>query len=249
MRKVQQILFEPKLILLFLLMILVESNLFAATYYSRKTGNFNANKVWATSRNGTAGSYPGSGNTYIIQSGDNVKFNADQTVDQVTVESGGTFTITNNYTLTSPLTINSGGALVLNNRRLTMVGDLSNSGDITATTGRIIMDSYSFDNSGTVTMTTTGRIERTSGSITNSGSISMATGRFTAETGTFTNTNTGTFTITDAATVILGTGDFINNNTSEVTENAYEVARERELSKIGIKYKEYYDYILSKEKN
>ena len=41
----------------------------------------------------------------------------------------------------------------------------------------------------------------------------------------------------------------INNNTSEVTEDSYEVAKERELSKIGMKYKEYYDYILSKEEN
>jgi 1,2-diacylglycerol-3-alpha-glucose alpha-1,2-glucosyltransferase len=38
----------------------------------------------------------------------------------------------------------------------------------------------------------------------------------------------------------------INNNTSEITEEAYKVAEERELSKIGMKYKEYYDYILSK---
>ena len=41
----------------------------------------------------------------------------------------------------------------------------------------------------------------------------------------------------------------INNNTSGVTEDAYELARERELSKIGMKYKEYYDYILSKKEN
>ena len=41
----------------------------------------------------------------------------------------------------------------------------------------------------------------------------------------------------------------INNNTSNITEEAYEVAKERELSRIGIKYKEYYDYILSKNQN
>ena len=41
----------------------------------------------------------------------------------------------------------------------------------------------------------------------------------------------------------------INNNTSGITENAYEVAEERELSRIGMKYKEYYDYILSKKGN
>ena len=41
----------------------------------------------------------------------------------------------------------------------------------------------------------------------------------------------------------------INNNTSGVTEDAYELAKERELSKIGMKYKEYYDYILSNKQN
>ena len=41
----------------------------------------------------------------------------------------------------------------------------------------------------------------------------------------------------------------VNNNTSDVTENAYELAEERELSRIGMKYKEYYDYILSKGQN
>ncbi|MCP1225973.1 glycosyltransferase [Sebaldella sp. S0638] len=41
----------------------------------------------------------------------------------------------------------------------------------------------------------------------------------------------------------------VNNNTSVVTEEAYELAEERELSKIGVKYKEYYDYILAKKEN
>lgn len=215
MRLIRQFSFNRKATVLVFLMVIVANDLLAATYYSRRNNtNFNANNLWSTSRSGSTVSFPGTGHTYIIQTGNKVKLNASQNVGQVTVESGGTFTIISNYTLTSPLIINSGATLALNNRRLTMVGDLINSGSITATTGRVIMSTYSFTNSGTVTMTTTGRIERTSGSLTNSGSISLSTGRFTATTGTFTNTNSGTLTITGAATVTLGTGNFINNNTS-----------------------------------
>jgi len=42
----------------------------------------------------------------------------------------------------------------------------------------------------------------------------MGAGQFTAVSGAFTNTNTGTLTVTGTATITLGTGDFVNNNTS-----------------------------------
>lgn len=214
MKLIQQFRFNLKAVSLVALIVLGYNNLFAATYYSRKTNvKFNANGVWSTSRTGSTVNFPGSGHTYIIQTGNNIKLAANQTAIKITVESGGTFTINNTYTLTSPLTINSGGTLAVNNRRLTMAGDLTNSGTISGTTGRIITNTYDFINSGSVTLTT-GRIERTSGSLTNSGNITLGAGRFTATTGSFTNSNTGSLSITGSATVTLGTGNFINNNTS-----------------------------------
>lgn len=213
MKLIQQYRFNLKAILLVFVMFLVANTLLGATYYSRKSANFNANAVWSTTRTGTTVNFPGTSHTYIIQNGHAIKLTASQTAVQITVESGGTFTINNTYTLTSPLIIDSGGTLAVNNRRLTMARDLTNAGTISGTTGRVIMNSYDFINSGSVTLTT-GRIERTSGSLTNSGIITMGAGRFTATTGTFTNSNTGSLSIIGSATVTLGTGNFINNNTS-----------------------------------
>ena len=214
MRLIQQFSLHRKVSFLALLMFLGVYDLLGATYYSRRNNtNFNANNLWSTSRTGSTVSFPGTSHTYIIQTGHNVKLAANQTAAQITVESGGTFTVNNTYTLTSPLTINTGGTLAVNNRRLTMARNLTNAGTISGTTGRVIMNTYNFVNSGSLTLTT-GRIERTTGSLTNSGTITMGAGRFTATTGTFTNTNTGSLTITGSATVTLGTGNFINNNTS-----------------------------------
>ena len=184
----------------------------AATYYSRGNGVFTA-AIWSTTRGGTAVTPSGTNHTYYIQTGHTVTLGANQTSVAVIVESGGTLTLNGNRTLTCPLTINSGGLMTLTTRRLTMAGSLTNNGTITGTSAYITNNTYAFINSGSVTLTT-GRIIRTTGLLTNSGSITMGAGRFTATSGGFTNTATGTLTITGTATLTLGTGDFVNDNTS-----------------------------------
>ena len=167
----------------------------AATYYSRvATGNFATAASWSDAR--TGGNIPATlfaTDIFIIESGDNITLAASQSAASVTVESGGTLTCGGTFTLTSPLTINSGGTLTITTTRLTMGGNLVNNGTITLTTGRLIRGTFS---------------------LTNSGSITMGAGQFTATTGAFTNEATGTMTVTGTATITLGTGNFVNNNTS-----------------------------------
>lgn len=168
----------------------------AATYYSR-VASFTfaaAGNNWSTSRTGgTLVAYPGTGHSYIIQNTHSVTIGANQTAVAITVESGATLLSSGNFIITSPLTINSGGNFTISTRRMTMAGSLTNNGTITITTGRLIRNTYT---------------------LTNSGSITMGAGQFTASTGSFTNTATGTMTVTGTATITLGTGDFVNDNTS-----------------------------------
>jgi hypothetical protein len=148
----------------------------AATYYSRATGlAFNSGTLWSTARDGATVAYPGATHSYVIQSGHSVNA-VTLTIVQVTVESGGTFNMTGNrtLTLTNPFIIESGGTLSLATRTLTLgAGSIENSGNITGTTGEI---------------------SRT--------------------TGTFTNTATGIVNMTGGAAYVMGSGNFVNDNTS-----------------------------------
>jgi len=165
-----------KWILVMLIFINTSDILYAATYYSRATGQaFNSGTLWSTTRGGTTVAYPGAAHSYVIQSGHSVNA-VTLTIVQVTVESGGTFNMTGNrtLTLTNPFIIESGGTLTLATRTLTLGA----------------------------------------GSIENSGSITGSTGEISRTTGTFTNTATGTVSISGAAAFVMGTGNFINNNTS-----------------------------------
>lgn len=70
------------------------------------------------------------------------------------------------------------------------------------------------ENGGTISLLTRTLTLVGSSSIENSGSITGSTGEIVKSTGTFTNTATGTVTISGAAAFNMGTGDFINNNTT-----------------------------------
>jgi hypothetical protein len=216
--------FSQKLIsnrfwILFLLIFLFAKVVQAADYYSNpasNTGNFNANGVWALTPGGAPVNFPGTSHTFYITSGDNITIAVNQTAGGIIVESGGTLTMSGNRTVTCPsVTINSGGLMALTTTRPTFTGDITNDGSITGTTARLTANTGTFTNNGTISFGA-GRITRTTGSLTNSGSIIMNVtgGRFTATTGSFTNTATGTLAITGTATVTLGTGDFVNDNTS-----------------------------------
>ena len=165
-----------KKIFLVTLLVMLSCSGFAATYYSRATGlSFNSNSLWSTTRDGSTVTYPGTGHSYVIQSGHTVIAVA-LTVVQITVENGGTYSLTGNrtLTLTNPFIIESGGTLSLANRILTLGA----------------------------------------ASIENSGSITGTTGGISRTTGTFTNTATGTVSMSGAAVFTMGTGNFVNNNTS-----------------------------------
>jgi len=194
---------------------------YSATYYSRVTGSFATLATWATDRAGLTANTTAlaAGDIFIIQTGHNITLGANQTAATVTVESGGTFTIGSSRDLTAALTINAGGTLSLANRNLTQIGSLVNNGTISGTTGVLIMGSSTLTNGGSITFTTGGITRLSGGSLTNSGSITMGAGQFTTNSGAFTNEANGTLTITGVATVTLGTGDFVNNNTAAGSVN------------------------------
>lgn len=167
-----------KVILLTLFMILSYSG-FAATYYSRvATGNFATAGTRSVNRSGTPtnGTALAAGDIFFIQNGHSITLAANQSANQITIESGGSLAPNNNrtLTLTNPLIIQSGGTLSLTTRTLTFGAS----------------------------------------SLENSGSITGSTGEISRTTGTFTNTATGTVTISGAAAFVMGTGNFINSNTS-----------------------------------
>lgn len=166
-----------KVFLLTLFMIL-GCSAFAATYYSRVTGNFATAGTWSVNRSGTPTNATAltAADIFIIQTGNVITLAANQSANQITIESGGTLAPNNNrtLTLTNPLIIENGGTLSLTTRTLTFGAS----------------------------------------SIENSGSITGSTGEISRTTGTFTNTASGTVTISGAAAFVMGTGDFINNNTS-----------------------------------
>lgn len=166
-----------KVFLLTLFMIL-GCSAFAATYYSRVTGNFATAGTWSVNRSGTPTNATAltAADIFIIQTGNVITLAANQSANQITIESGGTLAPNNNrtLTLTNPLIIENGGTLSLTTRTLTFGAS----------------------------------------SIENSGSITGSTGEISRTTGNFTNTASGTVTISGAAAFVMGTGDFINNNTS-----------------------------------
>lgn len=191
---------------------------YAANYYSNpvgNTGNFNANGVWSLTPGGATVNFPGTTHTFYITTGDNITIGANQTAGGIIVESGGTLTMSGNRTVTCPqVTINSGGLFALTTTRPTFSGNITNNGSITGTTARITANTGTFINGGSIALTT-GYITRTTGSFTNSGTVTLGAGRFTATTGAFTNEATGTFSVTGTlALLTLGTGNFVNNNTS-----------------------------------
>ncbi|MDP3468580.1 MAG: hypothetical protein Q8S11_09625 [Daejeonella sp.] len=194
----------------------------AATYYSRvATGTFTALATWSINRSGTPTNATAlaAGDIFIIQTGNNITV-ATITAASVTIESGGTLTAAI-ATLNSPLTINSGGTLNLSTiNALTMGtgGSVTNNGTISGTSGRLTMGANTLTNNGSFTLSN-GRLTRTTGAVINSGSITFtANGQFTtSSSGPFTNEATGTFLVTPSTTVptiTLGTGNFVNNNTS-----------------------------------
>jgi len=112
-----------KVILLTLFMILSYSG-FAATYYSRvATGNFATAGTWSVNRSGTPtnGTALAAGDIFFIQNGHSITLAANQSANQITIESGGSLAPNNNrtLTLTNPLIIQSGGTLSLTTRTLT----------------------------------------------------------------------------------------------------------------------------------
>lgn len=167
-----------KVFLLTLFMMLSCSG-FAATYYSRvATGNFATAGTWSVNRSGTPTNATAltAADIFFIQTGNSITLAANQSANQITIESGGSLAPNNNrtLTLTNPLIIESGGTLSLTTRTLTFGAS----------------------------------------SLENSGSITGSTGEISKTTGTFTNTATGTVTISGAAAFVMGTGNFINDNTS-----------------------------------
>jgi hypothetical protein len=193
----------------------------AAVYYSKPSAdsNFSSLSSWTvdTLLNPDIPSL-GTNNTFVIRNGHQIVLNANRTVGQVIIRSGGTMSLRGNYSLTtaSAFTIDAGGVLTLVERRITVNGNWINNGLIEMTIGYFTCNTGAGINNGTISITDAGRLVRTTGSFVNAGTVELATGgRFTATTGPFTNTVTGTLSLTGAGTVTLGTGDFVNDNTSE----------------------------------
>lgn len=207
-------------IVLLTLFFITSSSAFAATYYSRVAAfTFaGAGNNWSTDPGptGTLVAYPGTAHDYVIQAGHNVTIGANQTAVSISVRSGGTLT-GGTFTVTSPLTIDLGGTLALAAAQLTMGtgGNVVNNGAITGTSGRLNMGANTLTNNGSFTLST-GRLTRSTGAVTNNGSISFSgNGQFTSSSsGVFTNGAAGTFSAAVAMTITLGTGNFVNNNTS-----------------------------------
>ena len=210
--------------LIILMLFMIGKSGHAANYYSNpvgNAGNFSANAVWSTTPGGSTVNFPGTTHTFYITTGDNITLSAAQTAGAIIVESGGTLTNGGTFILTcAQVTIDNGGTLVLTTTQPTFSGSITNNGAITGTTARLTANAGTFTNTGTITLGA-GRISRTTGPLTNSGSIilNVTGGRFTATTGSFTNTATGTLAITGAATVTLGTGNFVNDNSAAGSVN------------------------------
>jgi hypothetical protein len=205
--------------LMLLMLFMFGKQGYAVNYYSNPVGdagNFSAANIWSLTPGGATVAFPGTTHTFYITTGDNITLSAAQTAGAIIVESGGTLTNSGTFILTcAQVTIDNGGTLVLTTTQPTFSGSITNNGSITGTTARLTANAGTFTNNGTITLGA-GRITRTTGPLTNSGSIilNLTGGRFTATTGSFTNTATGTLAITGSATVTLGTGNFVNDNTS-----------------------------------
>ncbi|SDM95922.1 hypothetical protein SAMN05421813_13049 [Daejeonella rubra] len=171
---------------------------YSAIYYSRvATGNFATTTSWSDAR--TGGNSPGSllaTDIFIIQTGNNITVALAQSAASITVESGGTMTHGGNLTITCPqVTIDSGGLWNIVATRMTLTGSWTNNGSITLTSGRLTYSTGAGINNGSIVFSVTG-------------------GQLVKSSGTLTNGATGTISITGTATVTMGTGNFVNNNTS-----------------------------------
>jgi len=209
-----------KNILLLTFFMMLSCSGFAATYYSRvATGNFATAGTWSVNRSGTPTNATAltAADIFIIQTGNSITLAANQSANQITIESGGTLAPNNNrtLTLTNTLIIESGGTLSLTTRTLTFgASSLENSGNITGSTGEISRTTGTFTNtaSGTVNISgaaafvmgtgdfinnnTSSSVNFGSSAITISGTANQSIGGFTT-TGRFTASKTaGTTTLT-----------------------------------------------------
>lgn len=195
------------------------SSLYATTYYSRvTTGNFNTAGTWSVNPSGTPTNTTALSNAdvFIIQNGHTITANGSRTVSGLTINAGGTFNIAaRTFTFLGDC-LNDGTITGTSGQLTINANDFTNNGSYTVATGRINLTTGSVTNNGSITYTSNGRMILADGSLTNNGSISFAAScQLTKTTGVITNNATGTITVTSGtATITMGTGDFINLNTS-----------------------------------
>ncbi len=102
------------LLLVGFLSILGSTQLFAQTYYSRATGDWNNPNTWSTVACGgtAAATIPTTTSNVIICTGNTVTLNIAATCNNLTVNNTGTLQITNfNFTVNQTTTINTGGMI------------------------------------------------------------------------------------------------------------------------------------------
>lgn len=208
--------------LLFLLLVqsFVPIEMLATTYYSRASGNWNANGSWSTVTYGNAtntGTFPIAGDSALIDDGHTITINTTSACAVLTIGQGtsGIVVYTSSgaktLTLTGDLKINSGGKFWYNSNAgrvhtLNIGGNIDNAGTL---------DFY-YDSNDLVNIT----FSNGNASVIGSGSWDLynITVSKTATPNTLEVTST-TFEAAIRNTFSLTTGTYIHNNTSTFSCN------------------------------
>ena len=208
-----------KLGLLVVLLIGVIGSAFGTVYYSRQTGNWNANATWSTVTYGgaSAGAFPVAGDDVNIGGGNfTITVNVNSACGTLSYQSGTTNSPI--VSLNAGITLNVAGAITIPRAGNPNVNTLA------VGAGTLNAASMAFTNGGGgqrhVLTISTGTVTIT-GSITQTGSTGSATITFTGAgllqvAGTFLDSNTGTLTASTGTVEFNGAvqtvGDFNYNN-------------------------------------
>ncbi len=187
---------------IWILVILMNVPLHAATYYSRLNGLSTASASWSTVGLGgtAAGSAPGSLDDVVIGSGYTITTSGLFSVNSIVIQAGGTMTVNSSFRV-----IGLFGSAASSN-----AGTISGTGTFTLNP----LFGGSFANSGTVSVGTYSTFNCSS---SNSGALSVTS--MTLQLSSFTNTGTVTNTGNLVLANFLGGSSWSNNNGS--TLNIY----------------------------
>lgn len=146
----------------------------------------------ATGNFNTAGSWS------VNPSGTPTNATAITNADIFIIQNGHNITVAASR-IVAQITVDAGGTLTLGANTLTVSGNWTNNGTITGSTGRITSTTGTLTNNSVITFSGAGGIIKTTGVLTNSAS--------------------GTISVTGAGVIVLGSGNFVNNNTSPTAVN------------------------------